>query len=198
MTFTWAVPQTIAYMINTDKISSSLCVKSRTEPGVRFAWHVNSSDIVSDIKKNQYDYIFVQGVYKTDGRDSLEDIEVLRKMYGSVDTNRTKVFLYSEADTGEFEEFHKQVAKQFGMALIPVGKAWMIANQTHPEIPIFRPDRHCSLQGSFLTSALFYCFLTKGKYDNAKPRAFAGLQEILKETAGILSEIAWSLYRQQN
>jgi len=54
--------------------------------------------------------------------------------------------------------------------LAPVGEAWQLAQQTHPEIELYQGDgRHPAPAGTYLAACVFYLTLFKKDLQGAAP-----------------------------
>lgn len=101
-----------------------------------------------------------------------------------------RVILYPEwSREGHRDEFrrieniHREIAKQTGAAVAPVGSVWEHARKRDPELPLYQPDgNHASDIGNYLTACIFYRLLNQkpvasGAVDGLNPAHCRNLQQ---------------------
>jgi len=76
------------------------------------------------------------------------------------------------------------MAQKTGGIIAPVGEAWRLVRNTHPEINLYADDRHPSVNGTYLAAAVIYMTLFKKDIAGASPLALD------KKTAAILQNAA--------
>ena len=79
---------------------------------------------------------------------------------------------------------YKAMAQKNSVLLAPVGEAWQIVRQTHPEINLYIDDRHPTPAGTYLAACVFYITLFKKDVTGASPLTLD------KSQAKILRQIA--------
>ena len=78
---------------------------------------------------------------------------------------------------------YEQAARDYGVTVAPVGRAWARVRAAHPEIELFHPDgSHPSPAGSYMAAAVIYGTLA----DRSPIGAPARLSGIEMETPGVV------------
>jgi uncharacterized protein DUF4886 len=84
-------------------------------------------------------------------------------------------------------QVYEDMARDNSGSIVPVGQAWRIVRQTHPEINLYWDDHHPSPRGTYLAACVLYDILFKKKSLGADPLKLDPAQ------AAILQHIADSI-----
>ncbi len=84
----------------------------------------------------------------------------------------------------QLSKSYYEMVQKTGALLAPVGEAWQVVRQTHPEIQLYQDDRHPSTAGTYLAACVFYVTLFNKSVANASPLTLD------PPTAKILRQIA--------
>lgn len=101
---------------------------------------------------------------------------------------------FSQTDfLNRVEGGYQFTARQLGNCpVVPVGRAWQIAEARHPEIQLRdRDSYHPSPHGAYLTACMFYAYLT---WQSPLGLSNGGLHAVKEREAVILQRIAWETF----
>jgi hypothetical protein len=78
---------------------------------------------------------------------------------------------------------YDRAGRDYGVHVVPAGRAWAAVRTTHPDLELFHPDgSHPSPAGSYLVANVFYATLT-GRSPIGAPGRLAGIE---METPGVV------------
>jgi len=107
--------------------------------------------------------------------------------------------LGGDADGDAIEPF-LQVAKEFNATVIPVGRAWFMAEKARPELSWSNPDgTHPGFHRAYLCNCVFFAALTgESPVGNPYCAVIRGEAEVNKEDAAFPQEAAWQAWQEVN
>ncbi|MBC7949867.1 MAG: SGNH/GDSL hydrolase family protein [Chitinophagaceae bacterium] len=133
--------------------------------------HWNEGKVKAELEKGDYDFVVAQ-----QGPSALPESRVLLIDYSNrfaeaSKTNKAKFALYmvwpSRARSFDMDKVitsYSQAAEKTGSILCPAGKAWKLAWQSEPTLPLYSPDNfHPSMMGSVLAAFTIYATLANKK-----------------------------------
>ena len=85
---------------------------------------------------------------------------------------------------GQLSKSYGAMAQKTSGLLAPVGKAWRLVRNSHPEIELYADDRHPSVNGTYLAAAVMYMTVLK------KDISGAAALSVDPKTAKILQDVA--------
>ncbi len=191
----WALPETVAFMVNSGQSQVRLIPDSALRGGARLEYFVNETDVLDRVRKGGFDYV-VQGTYG--GPDATV------AFHEAVREGGAKALVYCHwvgraATPEEQEELTRsqlEVARQAKATFVPVGPAWQIARLKKPDLLLHDPNdgHHPGPAGSYLTACVFYSVLT-GRSPVGHPctATMAGQVALDERTARFLQEAAWEV-----
>jgi hypothetical protein len=90
-----------------------------------------------------------------------------------------------DGDQARLDATYEQLSADLSATLAPVGRAWALVRQTHPEIVLYEIDgSHPSALGTYLAACVFYDVLFGGRATGAgNPGLDPAQVKILQEAA---------------
>jgi hypothetical protein len=91
-------------------------------------------------------------------------------------------------DYASLESTYRQIARETGATIAPIGAAWRALERQHPDIHLFLDDRHPTDAGTYLAAAVLYDIIY-GKKSAALPQNLQGpkippsVEAVLRQTA---------------
>ena len=189
----WALPETVAFMVNSGQSEVRLIPDSALRGGARLEHLVNETDVLDRVRKGGFDYV-VQGTYGSP--------EATAAFHQAVRDGGAKALVYCHwvgraakpEDQEEQTRSQVEVARQAKAIFVPVGPAWQIARQKRPDLVLhdLNDGHHPGPAGSYLTACIFYSVLT-GRSPVGHPctATMAGQVALDERTARFLQEAAW-------
>ncbi|MFO8009024.1 MAG: malectin domain-containing carbohydrate-binding protein, partial [Candidatus Brocadiia bacterium] len=192
-TLFWALPETVAALINSGQSEMRLRPSRRLHGGAPLDYFVDATDALEQIATGDYDYV----VLGTHGSDAAWEAfaEAIRE-------GGAEPMVYCTwSPRWEPPEAQEEVTRQFrararelDAVFVPAGPAWRLSRERRPDIGLFNVEdgHHPGMMGSYLTACVFYGVLTGQSPVGHPCRAtLAGQVPIEKETAAFLQETAW-------
>ncbi|NLW50946.1 MAG: hypothetical protein GXY85_08935 [Candidatus Brocadiaceae bacterium] len=193
----WALPQTIASLVNSGQSDIHLIVEDALRGGARMDYFVGQTDTLERIRSGGFDYV-VQG--------SPGSPEAVETLHAAVRESGARSMLYclwvgQETPPAEQEPSTREqleVARKVGAVFVPVGPAWQAVRERRPDLQLhnIHDKHHPELAGSYLSACVFYAVLT-GRSPVGIPctATQAGQAPVDPETARFLQEVAWETVR---
>jgi len=70
--------------------------------------------------------------------------------------NWTRRHRDQNADFNALRETYRQVQRETGGQIAPIGTAWKLCTEQHPEIALYADDRHPTVAGTYLAACILY------------------------------------------
>ena len=165
----------------------SYTIPDATNPTNRFTWHVVILQEHSQVAVYSWQQMLASA----------------QKLDGAIKAAKTNTALFmpqSRPDAifteGQFldraEGGYNLVARTINCPVVPVGRAWQIAEARHPRIQLRdRDGYHPSPHGAYLTACMFYAYLT---WQSPLGLSNGGLLTVNERDAIILQRIAWEVF----
>ena len=168
--------------ILSDGVKTKLITKSSTVGGGKLKEHwlgerkLKTKEI---IKNGNFDIVVLQGF----SMSTIEFPDTLTKYAGLfcdyIKKNGAKPYLYltwARKKVPQYQEtidsVYYSIAKENNVKVVPVGKAWQLAQQLRPDIQLFQNEgSHPSKLGTLLTASVFVAALT-GELPDVLPKSF--------------------------
>ena len=186
-----------------------LNINSQTQGGYTFQRHLRRDETLSAIIYHRFDYVFMQDQSQTPAlyaqsprrchyivEDACELADRIRMYSPDAQFIMEQTWAYPAGNAGGFgsmDEFDrllrkgaKKMARRMHAIVSPIGEAFRLCRETHPEISLYAPDgKHQSAEGSYLKACVNYLLLFPAPF--AAPLPTEGLSE---DTVTILANIA--------
>jgi hypothetical protein len=164
-----------------------LYIEAVTFPLASLDFHWKSTDARERIERTAWDYVILQQ-YSTrpaeHPRETVEEYERFARVVAGVGAKPIIFENWSrsgrDGDERKMTDTYQKVHEAIGGTIAPIGHAWRICRDTHPEIDLFEDDRHPTVAGTYLTACVLYRTLYH-KQATGLPTALQGL----KLSAGI-------------
>ncbi|NNF07694.1 MAG: SGNH/GDSL hydrolase family protein [Candidatus Eisenbacteria bacterium] len=149
-------------------VSVNVTYEARTPGGTTLQDHAGNKDVQNLIKESRWDYLVLQ-------EQSLRPLADPGKMFGAVkalnvfaEHNNTRLLFFETwprrnlpSSYKELSRVYDRAAELVGGEIAPVGEAWMLAIQDHPNIKLYDPDgSHPSPAGSYLAACVISASIT--------------------------------------
>ena len=160
-------------------------VEKNTQAGASFRVHTGRKDMFEKIQSRKWDYIVLQG-FSNEFCHSNEYIDTasfpyINQIIDSIIANNpcTNLLLYNTwgYKNGKLEvespisytqmqdsiiSGYKYFSDCYNIPIVPVGMAWKLVRQNHPEINLYDEDnKHPNKTGSYLSACTFYASIFK-------------------------------------
>ena len=88
---------------------------------------------------------------------------------------------------------YSAIGKQFGMPVVPAGRAWELSEFVRPDIVLRQSDGYTpTIYGTYLNACIFYAYLT---WQSPIGLSTGGLWAIKSDEAVFLQDIAWAIFQ---
>ena len=184
---------------------SALCEASRAGLSTPET-HVLSGSFLDDIagdplyeailQQEHPEIVVLQGQMVSMSGKYIYSRDAADQMARSAIASGARVLLYAEwgrqgieGETERIEAIYQQISEAAGGTVVPVGRAWQLAIQRHPDFVLFADDgNHASPLGAFLTSCVLAATVT-----GQNPETAAGQIESPVPVADrlLLAKVAW-------
>ena len=167
-TFVHYVPLRVKTFLENNGVEAQ--VTMLTHPGVGLDWHLQQSQTYFNLLYGDYDAVVLQhNAHPFPGKESLVSAGV--KM-ASLTPENTRVYLYmtwSEKNNPEgqkvMSEAYKELAKETGAGICPVGKIWWQIKEKYPDELYFADGEHSSVFGASLSASVIASTLIDKEMD---------------------------------
>lgn len=137
--------------------------------------HLKHESTLALLKNQQWNYVILQAQkYSSSGAFSYSITEAI-SLVGLARQSKALPVLYPEwprrgiAETDRIFTQHVSIAQQAPACIAPIGQAWDMALQRHPDLPLYATDgNHSAAAGAQLTAFILYSTLS-GKLPSTLP-----------------------------
>ena len=167
-TFVHYVPLRVKTFLENNGVEAQ--VTMLTHPGVGLDWHLQQSQTYFNLLYGDYDAVVLQhNAHPFPGKESLVSAGV---KLASLAPENTRVYLYmtwSEKNNPEgqkvMSEAYKELAKETGAGICPVGKIWWQIKEKYPDELYFADGEHSSVFGASLSASVIASTLIDKEMD---------------------------------
>lgn len=131
--------------------------------GASLAAHWNRGDVQATLASEKWDAVILQDQSTRPMRAPGSMQKHVHLLVNAIHAAGAKPFLYmtwarknDPESQGTIAAVYRSLAEETSAGLIPVGTAWQVARQSHPDLHLHDPDMsHPSLAGSYLAACVF-------------------------------------------
>jgi hypothetical protein len=202
--FFWAVPESLAAMVNTAPTGLHLEVDRCLKGGKDAMWLYDNTDAVPRIRDGKYDYVVMQSKRMEQADDPKRMMTCARKYAARAARAGSTMLMYctwppKDAPLTAYQEMadvNRAIARATGMQFVPAGPAWANALRSIARLRLHNSntdDRvHAGMYGAYLAVCTFYSVLTGASAEaHPRPALVAGQAPIKADLARRLARIAW-------
>ncbi len=185
-------------LVQSQNPNMKLCFVSRAQGGMTLTGHLKTTKTLDLIAAGPWDYIVLQGPRHrstTEGAKRIANLDSISK--------ETRILLYSVWGTKRRIENAKPIyqdlvntAKSIDAGVVPVGLAWQACYESQSDYPLYAADgNHSTFVGGYLTSCVFYSYLTKKPCTELNNVALEKAPtELTEDIRDSLEKFAWAAY----
>jgi len=142
-------------------------VMSITAPYVSLEWHWYKGRVQPLLRGNagggKWDYLVLQDFSRRPVTDPLMCEKYFERFAARARRTETTPLIFQNwTRSGRAKEYdvmlgtYKNVQQKTNAPLIPIGQAWQLCAQKHPDIKLYADDRHPTDEGTYLAACVIY------------------------------------------
>ena len=170
-------------------------VTAVTAPYVSLQWHWNRGKVQKLLAQEKWDYVVLQEFSRRPVTDPQNSEKYFELFAAEAQRAGAKPLIFQnwtrsgrDSEYGTMFATYQAVKQRTSAAIVPIGLAWRLCAEKHPEIELFADSRHPTDEGTYLTACVVYGAIY-GKNPTELPMNLAGPQ-LSAETLKTLREIA--------
>ena len=175
-------------------------VQSVTSAYASLQWHWAMGKPQELLAQGKWDYVVLQEFSRRPVTDPQNSAKYFELFAAEARQAGAKPLIFQNwTRAGHDSEYaamlatYQTVKAQTGGAIVPIGAAWLMCAQEHPEITLFLDDRHPTDEGTYLAACVLYGAIY-GKDPTALPMDLVG-PNIPAERMKTLRKLAWAACR---
>lgn len=160
------LPATIQYFSEKANEPHPFEYGQETRGGATLGWHWSNGNAVPRLRKGTWTHVVLQD-YSTIPIEDPESLATFVRTFNDeikAQGAQTVLFMtWAWKDVPGAQEkvsyAYNQIGKELGIAVVPVGRAWELAQKEKPSLPLYCDERHPNQAGTYLAACVFYGFM---------------------------------------